>query len=79
MNYRASQKILLVLCLLSIVCIVGYLLTQSMIMFYLCVGLFLVGFLQGYMFYRCPVCKKSLMRNGRAVPEKCPHCQSELK
>lgn len=79
MNYRISQKVLLVLCLCSLAAIVGCLLTESITMFYLCVGLFLGGFVQAYIFYRCPTCKKSLMRNGRAVPKTCPHCGSGIK
>lgn len=79
MNYRVSQKLLLVFCLLSFACISGYLITRMQIFFYLCVGFFLVGFVQAYIFYRCPTCKKVLMRHGRGVPEKCPHCGSEIK
>ena len=62
MNYRLSQKILFVLCLLSLVCIAGALLTNQMIFFYLCVGLFCGGFVQAYIFYRCPTCKKTSLR-----------------
>ena len=78
MNYRLSQKILFILCLLSLVCIAGALLTNQMIFFYLCVGLFCGGFVQAYIFYRCPTCKKSLMKIGRAVPAKCPHCGRDI-
>ena len=78
MNYRISQKFLFVLCILSLAAIVAFLATEMQIFFRLCVGLFLVAFVQGYIFYRCPVCKKSLMRNGRRVPEKCPHCGSNI-
>ena len=78
MNYRLSQKILFILCLLSLVCIAGALLTNQMIFFYLCVGLFCGGFVQAYIFYCCPTCKKSLMKNGRAVPAKCPHCGRDI-
>ena len=78
MNYRLSQKVLFIFCILSLACIVGYLATQMQIFFYFCVAFFIAGFVQAYIFYRCPSCKKVLMRNGRAVPEKCPHCGSKM-
>ena len=78
MNYRLSQKVLLVFCVLSLASIIGFLATQLQIFFYLCVACFLAGFVQAYIFYRCPSCKKVLMRHGRAVPEKCPHCGNKI-
>ena len=78
MNFRVSQKILLVMCLLSLASIVGYFITQAQMFFYLVVGFFLIGFVQAYIWYRCPRCRKPLMRHGRAVPERCPHCHNEI-
>ena len=79
MNYRISQKVLLVCCILSFACIPAYLMTRLQIFFYLCVAFFAAGFVQAYIFYRCPTCRKVLMRHGRAVPEKCPHCGNGIK
>ncbi len=78
MNYKISQKVLFIFCIIALLAIVAFMLTSQQIFFYIVVGAFLGGFIQGYIFYRCPVCKKSLMRHGRAVPAKCPHCQREI-
>ena len=78
MNFKVSQKILLVMCLLSLASIVGFFLTQMQMFFYFVVGFFLIGFVQAYIWYRCPHCKKALLRHGRAVPQRCPHCHNEI-
>jgi len=78
MNYKISQKVLFVFCIIAILAIIAYFFTEQQIFFYILVGAFLGGFAQGIIFYRCPVCRKSLMRHGRAVPQKCPHCQSDI-
>ena len=78
MNYKVSQKVLMVFCIACLAAIVGFMLTDLKIFFYITVGCFLGGFVQGYIFYRCPICKKSLMRHGRAVPKTCPHCKRDI-
>lgn len=78
MNYKVSQKVLFIFCIIALAAIVAFLLTKMQIFFYVVVGAFLGGFIQGYIFYRCPHCNKSLMRHGRAVPQKCPHCGRDI-
>ncbi len=78
MNYRVSQKVLLIFCLLTLAAVVAFVATQIQIFFTLTVAFFIAGFAQGLIFYRCPKCRRQLLRHGRKVPEKCPHCGKEL-
>ncbi|MBQ6703649.1 MAG: hypothetical protein IJN08_02425 [Clostridia bacterium] len=42
------------------------------------VGVFAIGILQAFLFYKCPKCGCRLLKYTGGIPENCPKCEAYL-